>query len=122
MVIRLISHELRADSPRPFFFQHNSRRFEKKHNIQPHVPITDIPGIEGYPLFIGRGIFRVTHLKALCQAKKAHPWRENEIFSSMVVSVIDCFTNAAISISFRYQSLLYQSPIRIKVIGAAIDP
>jgi len=61
-------------------------------------------------------------LKARCQGKKSTPRRENEIFSPMVVAVIDSFTIAAVSLGFGYQSLLYQSPIRIKVIGTASDP
>jgi hypothetical protein len=37
----------------------------------------------------------------------------------VVVAVIDYFTIAVISIGLRYQFLLYQAPIRIKVIGKA---
>jgi hypothetical protein len=40
----------------------------------------------------------------------------------MVIAVIDHFTIAAVSLGFGYQSLLIQTPIRIKVIGEAIDP
>jgi hypothetical protein len=95
---------------------------------KPKCPLWRYSGLSGILPFYNAAALRFptsgndAHLKARCQGKKSTLCRENEIFSTMVAAVIDHFTIAAVSLGFGYQSLLIQSPIRIKASGAASDP